>query len=77
MTGGTPPLLERGCYFFLTLPPPPLREPELEPRDTEPREPLDRPADDEPTLAEPRPDEDPLDRTVEDPGVALPVEGRE
>jgi len=70
--------MERGCYFLLTLPPPELREPEPEPREADPREPpLDLPDDEEPVRAVLRPDEEPLERTVEDPGVALPVEGRE
>ena len=65
MGGGTPPTVERGCYFFLTLPPEALREPEDEPRDdelppreTEPREELLEPEDDEPTRAELRPDDE-------------------
>lgn len=77
MGGETPPLSERGCYFFLTLPPEALREPEDDPRDDElpPREaeprdpPLDLPDDEEPTRAEPRPAEEPPERTVERPTV--------
>ena len=74
MTGGTPPLLERGNYFLLTPPPPALREPpELEPRDADPREaPLDLPDDEEPTRAVLRPDEEPLERTVEEPEDGFP-----
>jgi len=81
----TPPLLERGCYFFLTLPPDELREPEDEPRDAEPepREeetrdpPLDRPEGDEPTRAELRPDDELPERTDELPDVPRNEDGRE
>ena len=80
--------MERGCYFFLTLPPEALREPEDEPRDADPelREPelrdplLDRPEDEEPTLAELRPDDELPERTVELPelpDVPRTEDGRE
>jgi hypothetical protein len=82
--------LERGCYFFLALPPEELREPEDEPRDadpelreeepreTEPRDPpLDRPEDEEPTRAEPRADEELPVRTDGLPNVPRIEDGRE
>ena len=81
--------MERGCYFFLTLPPEALREPEDEPRDDEPplrelelRDPLlDRPEDEEPTRAELRPDDELPERTdvelPELPDVPRTEDGRE
>jgi hypothetical protein len=77
--------LERGCYFFLALPPEELREPEDEPRDAdpelreeEPRDPpLDRPEDEEPTRAELRPDEELPVRTDGLPNVPRIEDGRE
>ena len=59
------PLMERGCYFLRTPPPPPeeLREPPEEPRDDEP----ELPREDEPELVrEDEPREAPLDRPDED-----------
>ena len=80
----TPPLLERGFYFFLALPPEALREPEDEPRDadpepreTEPREELLEPEDEEPTRAELRPDDDLPERTDGLPNVPRNEDGRE
>jgi hypothetical protein len=71
--------VERGCYFFLTLPPeallePELREPEL--RDALPEELLE-PEDDEPTRAVRLPDVElplPTDDLL---GVPRALEGRE
>ena len=88
MGGGTPPTVERGCYFFLTLPPEALREPEDEPRDADPelREPelrdtlpeeLLEPEDEEPTRAELRPDDDLPERTDGLPNVPRNEDGRE
>jgi hypothetical protein len=79
MGGGTPPTVERGCYFFLTLPPEALREPELrepELRDALPEE-LREPEDEEPTRAERLPDDElplPTDDRI---GVPRTVDGRE
>ena len=81
----TPPLMERGCYFFLALPPEALREPEDEPRDdelplreTELREELLEPEDEEPTRVELRPDEELPERTeVELPDLPWVDDGRE
>jgi len=85
MGGETPPLLERGCYFFLALPPEELREPEDEPRDadpepreTEPREELLEPEDEEPTRAELRPDDELPERTDDElPDLPCVEDGRE
>jgi hypothetical protein len=76
--------VERGCYFFLTLPPEALREPEDEPRDdelplreAEPREELLEPEDEEPTRAELRPDDELPERTDGLPKVPRTEDGRE
>jgi len=80
--------MERGCYFFLTLPPEALREPEDEPRDDDPelREPelrdtlpeeLLEPEDEEPTRAELRPDDELPLPTVELPDLPWVDDGRE
>jgi hypothetical protein len=86
MGGGTPPPVERGCYFLLTLPPDALREPELRddellPLEEELREEildeLLELEDEEPTLAGLRPDDELPERNVELPIVPRNVEGRE
>ena len=84
MGGETPPPVERGCYFFLTLPPEALREPEDEPRDdelplreAEPREELLEPEDEEPTRVELRPDDELPERTDGLPKVPRTEDGRE
>jgi hypothetical protein len=76
--------MERGCYFFLALPPEALREPEDEPRDdelplreTELREELLEPEDEEPTRVELRPDEELPERTDGLPDVPRNEDGRE